>query len=131
SSRSASSKTIFADFPPNSNDTGVKLSAAFFITCLPVAVSPTNARRLTLSFTTISVPTELPGHVNMFKTPAGNPASFAISPSFTALNGVYDAGLITIVFPAAKAAEAFQVICIKGKFQGIIKEVTPAGAYWV
>ncbi len=99
------------------------------MTVFPVLDSPTNDILRIEGFVHISVPTVLPGPVKMFSTPGGKPASFAISPNITALNGVYEAGLTTTVFPAAKAADAFQVNCINGKFQGIINVVTPAGAY--
>jgi hypothetical protein len=56
----------------------------------------------------------------MFTTPSGNPASMISSPIFNADNGVYSAGLITTVHPAAKAGPIFQANMRAGKFQGMI-----------
>ena len=59
--------------------------------------------------------------------PAGNPAAWASSPSFSAVSGEMDAGLSSTAFPAANAGATFQQAMAKGKFHGTIAETTPSG----
>ena len=61
------------------------------------------------------------------KTPRGTPARSASSASAVAENGVWLAGLITMVQPAASAAPALRVIIAEGKFQGVMAPTTPTG----
>ena len=62
------------------------------------------------------------------KTPAGIPARCANTINASALNGVAEAGLITIVQPAAKAAAALRVIIAAGKFHGVMAAHTPSAS---
>ncbi len=50
----------------------------------------------------------------MFRTPGGIPASRASSPRRMALSGVAEAGLRTMVLPAASAGATFQAAIING-----------------
>ena len=61
------------------------------------------------------------------KTPLGKPARSASSARASAENGVCDAGLSTIVQPAASAGPALRVIIASGKFHGVITATTPIG----
>ncbi|MNG13593.1 hypothetical protein D3C84_972810 [compost metagenome] len=60
-------------------------------------------------------------------TPAGMPARWASSARAKAENGVCEAGLSTMVQPAARAGPALRVIIAAGKFHGVIAAVTPIG----
>ena len=61
-------------------------------------------------------------------TPAGTPARSASSASASAVSGVCEAGLTTIVQPAASAGAALRVIIAAGKFHGVIAAQTPTGS---
>ena len=54
----------------------------------------------------------------MFTTPSGMPASDINSAIFSEDSGVISAGFITMQLPAARAGAIFQLVNIKGKFQG-------------
>ena len=60
-------------------------------------------------------------------TPFGMPARSASSHSASAEYGVCEAGLITIVQPAASAGPALRVIIALGKFHGVTAAQTPIG----
>jgi len=51
------------------------------------------------------------------------------SPILRAERGVYSAGLITIVHPAARAGATFQANMRAGKFHGTIWAQTPTGSF--
>jgi hypothetical protein len=63
------------------------------------------------------------------KTPAGTPARCASSARASADSGVCEAGLTTIVQPAASAGATLRVIIAAGKFQGVIAAQTPTGSF--
>ena len=63
----------------------------------------------------------------MFTTPFGKPTDLHISANNNADKDVNFAGLITIVFPIAKAGATFHVNINNGKFQGTIPPTTPNG----
>ena len=67
------------------------------------------------------------GPETMFMTPGGTPARRASSTSAVAVKGVAEAGLMTIVQPAASAGAPLRVIIAAGKFQGVINPHTPTG----
>jgi hypothetical protein len=73
-------------------------------------------------------PVVSPGPVTMLTTPSGSPASYRISPSSSAVNGVCSAGFKTTVQPAAIAGASFQPAITIGKFHGIICAHTPTGS---
>ena len=60
---------------------------------VPISVEPVKEIPPTRSSSTSVLPTDAPGPVTRFKTPAGSPASSKISTSFTADSGVAEAGL--------------------------------------
>ena len=65
--------------------------------------------------------------VTTLSTPLGMPARSASSHSASAEYGVFDAGLMTIVQPAASAGPALRVIIAFGKFHGVTAAHTPIG----
>jgi len=64
----------------------------------------------------------------MLQTPGGMPARSARTASASAENGVWLAGRITPVHPAAQPGPALRVIMADGKFQGVIAANTPIGS---
>src|SRR5262249_49077155 len=80
-------------------------------------------------FRRISSPTTLPEPVTTFRTPLGRAAWFRSSMMRTVVSGVVDAGLTTIVHPAARAGPTLVPIRVMGKFQGTIAPHTPTGCF--
>ena len=66
-----------------------------------------------------------------FTTPAGKPASFISSMNSKDEADVNSEGLITAVFPAARAGASFQANSKRGEFQAVIIPITPNGSYRV
>ena len=62
-------------------------------------------------------------------TPGGIPARSASTASASAENGVWLAGRITPVQPAAQPGPALRVIIAEGKFHGVIAANTPIGSF--
>ena len=60
-------------------------------------------------------------------TPPGRPASSRMRASSSIDSGVCDAGLTTIVQPAATAGPILRVPIAMGKFQGVISRHGPTG----
>ena len=113
-SRSASAKTRFGLFPPSSSETRFSVSAATLAILRPVLVSPVNASLSIPGWRAIASPTSPPGPVTTLRTPPGMPASIASSPRRTAVSGVAEAGLRTMVQPAASAGATFQIAIMSG-----------------
>ena len=87
-SRSASGKTTWADLPPSSRVTRVRLSAAAWAISLPTWVEPVKAILSTPLWLVSALPTVGPQPVRTLTTPGGKPASPASSASTRALTGV-------------------------------------------
>src|SRR5581483_1221531 len=122
--------TTLADFPPSSKDSRLSVFEAVVMMVWPVTVSPVNEMSFTSGCSASLVPTTGPGPAITFSTPSGRPASAQISPSSRGVIGATEAGLITHVLPAARQGPAFQVVNMKGKFQGVISAATPTGRRW-
>jgi hypothetical protein len=90
----------------------------------PVRLSPTKAMALMSGCSVRALPASSPKPLTRFHTPAGRPASWAISARIRAVNGLNSAGLCTTVQPAARAGAIFQVDSMKGVFHGVM---TPTG----
>src|SRR5262249_23499045 len=60
-------------------------------------------------------------------TPFGTPASHRMPATASAVSGVSLAGLSTTVQPAARAGPILRVAMAAGKFQGVIRTLTPTG----
>ena len=108
--KSASSRMILADLPPNSCATRLTVGAAFRATSMPARVEPVNETMSILGCDEIAAPTVGPSPLTRLNTPAGTPASSIISANKIALNGATSDGLSTIVQPAARAGATLHAI---------------------
>src|SRR5699024_8300605 len=117
---SASSKIIYGDLPPNSNDTFLKSSAAFFIILAPVGPDPVKDIILTFGCSLSGFPTPWPSPFTKLNTPLGTPTLSNISAKIIAANGVSSDGFNTTGLPAAKAAANFNEVWLVGKFHGVL-----------
>ena len=61
-------------------------------------------------------------------TPFGMPAAFAASARMSAVIGVFEAGLTTMVLPMISAGAIFHIASAVGKFHGTIPTHTPMGS---
>ena len=102
-SRSASAKTMLGDFPPSSRVTGTTLSAAAFITAIPVGTEPVKVIWLIPGCPASAAPATSPRPVSTLKTPLGSPASSASSARRSVERTASSAGLATTVLPQASA----------------------------
>ena len=73
-------------------------------------------------------PASAPVPWTTLRTPAGSPASCAMSASSDAVSGAHSGGLSTTVLPAASAGPIRQVASISGAFHGVMIATTPAGS---
>ena len=60
-------------------------------------------------------------------TPGGTPASARHANIWIKVSGVWSAGRLTTVQPAAMAAAILRLGSAAGKFQGVIVQTTPTG----
>lgn len=126
--KSASSKTMSGDLPPSSSVTVFKLlSAAAFLTALPVAVDPVKANlRMSICFA-IASPQGRPNPLRIFSTPGGKPISFMTRATARHESGLFSELLSTMVFPAVSAGPIFMDSMRNGVFHGMMAPVTPYG----
>ena len=94
---------------------------------LPVADSPTKATARIFGCSVAALPAVSPSPCTVFSTPAGSPASAAISASSVAVIGLHSAGLCTTVQPAASAGAIFHVASMNGVFHGVMAATGPSG----
>src|SRR5881396_1575293 len=127
-SRSASSNTMNGLCPPSASDSFLPDPAVALRMMRPTSVEPVNAILSMSGWFTINSPVR-PSPVTTLSTPAGSPASCAISARHSAVSGVNSAGFSTTVFPAASAGAIFHATMSRGKFQGTICPTTPTGPY--
>src|SRR6185437_1629672 len=106
------------DLPPSSNDIFFVEFAVALRMVRPTSVDPVNATLSTPGCSASACPF-LASQVRTFRTPGGRPTSIANSAKASAVSGVYLAGLITTVFPAASAGATFHANINSGKFHGI------------
>ena len=130
-SRSASSKTTWADLPPSSSVTPARWPIAACATWIPTAVDPVNASLSTPGCAASALPASGVEPVTTLKTPGGSPASSKRRASSSVETGVWSEGFATSVQPAASAGAAFQVSSISGEFHGTIAPTTPTGSWRV
>ena len=107
--RSASSRMMAADLPPNSSVQRLSVSPQMEPTRRPAAVDPVKPILSTPGLRTSRSPTSRPAGTTLM-TPGGRPASSAISASSSASSGVSGAGLMTRVQPAIKAGDTRDMI---------------------
>lgn len=106
----------------------MRLAAAARAMCRAVGTEPVKLIRRTSGCETRALPTSVPYPCTTLRTPAGSPASAAMSASSEAVSGDHSAGLRITVFPAASAGATFQVASISGAFHGVISTHGPAGS---
>ena len=131
-STSASSKTRNGALPPSSMLTRCSWSAACLTSRFPMGVEPVKLTLRSRS-SAISVSLRPPESVvvTTFSTPAGRPASASRAASASIVSGVCEAGLITIVQPAAMAGPTLRVPIASGKFHGVMNRHGPTGFFRV
>lgn len=104
-----SAKTTFGFLPPSSRAIFFTSAAAACATFVPLIRPPVKETRSTSGCSASRAPTVWPGPVTMLATPAGRPASARSSMRTTVVSGVISLGLMTKVFPAARAGATFQL----------------------
>lgn len=87
---------------------------------MPTEVDPVKAILLMSGWETIAAPASCPYPGTILTTPSGIPESIRIYPSINADNGVFSAGLSTVVHPVAITGASLNAAIRIGKFQGII-----------
>src|SRR5579863_8836676 len=127
--KSASSKRMFADFPPSSCVTRLTVGAAAVATATPARVEPVNETIETSGCEAKAVPTVGPSPFTRLKTPGGTPASSRICAKRYAESGASSLGFRTIVQPAASAGPTLHAIWFMGQFQGVMSAHTPIGSF--
>ena len=128
--RSASSRTMVADFPPSSRKRRFMVAAPFSMIRLPTAVEPVKEMQSTCGERVSSSPTRWSDAVTTLKTPGGMSVCSATTfPMRVACQGVSGAGLSTMVLPVASAWATFTIETSNGKFQGVIAPTTPTGTF--
>ena len=126
-SKSASSKTIFGDLPPNSSTTGFSKAPALAAILFPATGPPVKLIMPIYGCSTINRPiSEAP--VMTDKTPGGKPASSPMRAYSSAMRGVTSDGLSITQFPAASAGAILLASSKAGEFQGVIKPTIPMGS---
>src|SRR5579859_1670861 len=73
--RSASAKTMLADLPPSSNESGLIASAERRVIARAVAVEPVSVILTTSGWADSASPAAVPRPATTFTTPGGKPAS--------------------------------------------------------
>lgn len=99
------------------------------MSCRPISVDPVKLSFRTSGLEHSCAPISAAEPVTTEKTPGGTPARSASTASASAESGVCEAGLSTMVQPAASAGPALRVIMAAGKFQGVIAAPTPTGSF--
>ena len=126
-SRSASSKTMKGALPPSSIETFFTVAAHCSSRIFPTAVEPVKVSLRTSGLPVSSAPMARAEPVSTLMTPAGMPARWHSSASASAENGVWCAGLQTMVQPAASAGASLRASIAEGKFHGVMAATTPTG----
>ena len=93
----------------------------------PISVEPVKVSMRTVGLEVSSLPITLALPVMTLNTPLGMPAFSASAASASAVSGVSEAGLSTMVQPTASAGPALRVIMAAGKFHGVMAATTPTG----
>ncbi len=128
SSRSASSNTMNGALPPSSSEVRRIFSAHCSSSSRPTLVEPVNdSLRASPERMSGSITAPASVAVMQLTTPAGTPASVRMSISASIDSGVWGAGLITLVQPAAIAGPSLRVPIAIGKFHGVISRHGPTG----
>ena len=126
-SKSASSKIILGDFPPNSSVTGINSRPHWAAISRPTFGLPVKLTRSTRPELVSALPTRI-SPVTILITPFGKPA---FSTNFANSSVVAEAcseGLITTQLPAAIAGASLLDNKPIGEFQAVISTATPKGS---
>ena len=126
-SRSASSQTTSAFFPPSSRHVFASRRAAASLIARPVAADPVKLTRSTSAWSTSAAPASAPSPCTTFRTPAGTPASSASAARNDADAGVCSDGFTTEALPQKIAGNAFQATLGNGVLKLMISAATPSG----
>src|SRR5690606_28105186 len=126
--RSASSRLIFADLPPNSCATRLMVGAASRAISMPARVLPVKDTMSMPGWALSALPTPAPSPFTRLNTPAGTPALSITWANRQALSGASSLGFSTMVQPAARAGATLQAIWLSGQFHGVINAHTPTGS---
>ena len=113
--------------PPSSRCSFFIIGPAREAIRFPMSSEPVKAITGTSGCSTNGSPTSGPYPVTTFTTPGGKWPQ-ATSTIFNVDREVNSEGLITTVFPAARAGAIFQARSNNGKFQGTIQATTPYGS---
>jgi hypothetical protein len=104
------------------------LSAACRSSTRPTSVDPVN-ESLRVRLSASSAETTAPARVvvTTLTTPGRTPTSSMMRASNNIVRGVWDAGLVIVVQPAASAGAILRAPMANGKFQGVTKTHGPTG----
>src|SRR5690606_16719110 len=94
----------------------------------PTSVEPVKVSFRTTGFSHSSAPISAAPPVTILTAPLGNPTASHNAPQASPENGVWLAGLATIVQPAASAGAILRASIEDGKFHGVIAATTPTGS---
>ena len=118
--------------PPSSIDTRSSCSADCSTSRRPTSVEPVkDSLRSRRSRISGSITSPVVDVVTTLRTPSGSPASLMIAARASIDSGVDDAGLTTIVQPAATAGPILRVPIAIGKFHGVMNRQGPTGCFIV
>ena len=126
-SRSASSQTTSAFFPPSSRQVFASRRAAASLISRPVEADPVKLTRSTSGWSTSAAPTSPPSPCTTLSTPDGTPASSASSAKNEADAGACSDGFTTAALPQKIAGNAFQATLGSGVLKLMISAATPSG----
>jgi hypothetical protein len=98
---------------------------------VPTSVEPVKLIFLQMGFSRNSSAMSWAGPMTRLATPWGSPASIMHSNTWTSDSGVWLAGRLTMVQPAARAGAIFRDCSVMGKFQGLMAATTPTGCLTV
>ena len=101
---------MFPPLPPNSRQTLLIVSAAFFEINLPARVEPVKETISISGWLEMWVPTPAPSPFTKLNTPFGKPASSIISANSIPEIGAISDGFKIIVHPVANAGTTFKAI---------------------
>ena len=97
----------------------------------PVRLDPVKEITSMSSEATIACPTSMPFSLTEFTTPGGSDGAPAMHFMIRAwMSGVWAAGLMTVVQPAASAGARDRIRSVTGAFHGTMIPATPAASRW-
>ena len=126
-SRSASSQTTSAFFPPSSITVFARRRPAASAIARPVEAEPVKLTRSTRVSSTSGIPASAPSPWTTFSTPGGRPASRQSRPSHHADAGACSDGFSTEPLPQRIEGNAFQATLGRGVLKEMRSAATPTG----